>query len=133
MKKKLVLSAIFIVSLLPMLLNQFGGMRGVQELRGIIILLSPPGVLSILLYLLGVWAPFPNKAIGKALAISGAVIMVAAEIFKFFTWHYSTITGEISLQSSLRLTFPEFYIGLAASVIAAIACIFIEFKGLKGE
>lgn len=86
-----------------------------------------------MLYAVGVWAPFPNKAIGRALTISGAVIMVAAEIFKFFTWHYATITSEISLQSSLRLTFPEFYIGLAASIIAAIACIFIEFKELKGE
>lgn len=133
MKKKIILSAVFIASLLPMLLNQFGGGRGVQEIRGTIILASPIALVSLVLYFVGVWAPRVIGNIGKISMISGAVLMVCAEIYKFFTWHYETITGEISLQNSINLAYPEFYIGLAVSVIAAIACIFIEFKGLKGE
>lgn len=36
MKKKLILTIAFVVSLLPMLLNQYGGMKGVQEICSII-------------------------------------------------------------------------------------------------
>ena len=36
MKKKAVLTVAFIFSLLPMLLNQYGGARGVQEITGLI-------------------------------------------------------------------------------------------------
>ena len=34
MKKKIILTVAFIISLLPMLLNQYGGMKGVQEITG---------------------------------------------------------------------------------------------------
>lgn len=126
MKKKIVLSAVFVVSLLPMLLNQFGGMRGVQEIRGLIILACPIALISLVLFFVGVWAPSGKGNIGKISTITGAVLMVIAEIYKFFTWHYATITGEISLQNSLKLAYPEFYIGLVVSIIAAIACAVIE-------
>ena len=32
MKKKIILSIAFIISLLPMFLNQYGGLKGVQEI-----------------------------------------------------------------------------------------------------
>lgn len=131
MKKKILLSIIFAASLLPMLLNQFGGMRGVQEISGIIILLSPLGVISVVLYAVGVWVPFKRKFIGRAMATAGACLMVVAEIYKFLTWHYANITGEISLQNSLRLAFPEFYFGLAVSVFAAVICTITESLELK--
>ena len=35
MKKKIILTIAFLISLLPMLLNQYGGMKGVQEIRWI--------------------------------------------------------------------------------------------------
>ena len=34
MKKKIILSVTFVISLLPMLMNQYGGMKGVQEITG---------------------------------------------------------------------------------------------------
>lgn len=34
MKKKRILSIVFIISLLPMLWNQYGGLKGVQEITG---------------------------------------------------------------------------------------------------
>ena len=36
MKKKTILSIAFIISLLPMLFNQYGGLKGVQEIAGLI-------------------------------------------------------------------------------------------------
>ena len=50
MKKKCVLSLSFVISLLPMLLNQYGGKQGVQEITGLINLLSPIGILSVILF-----------------------------------------------------------------------------------
>ena len=41
MKKKIVLSIAFIISLLPMFLKQYGGAKGVQEITGLINLLNP--------------------------------------------------------------------------------------------
>ena len=78
MKKKLILSVAFAISLLPMLMNQYGGLKGV-------------------------------------------IGIVISEIYKFFTWHVMTITGEISIQNSIQFAFPEFYIGLAVSLIMVVA------------
>lgn len=48
MKKKIILSSAFIVSLLPMLLKQYGGAKGVQEISGLGNLLNPIGIISVL-------------------------------------------------------------------------------------
>ena len=57
MKKKIILSAAFIVSLLPMMLNQYGGLKGVQEITGLINLFNPIGIISVILFIVGVWVP----------------------------------------------------------------------------
>ena len=128
MKKKLILTLSFVISLLPMLLNQYGGRKGVQEITGLINLLSPLGTLSVVLFLAGVWFPFRNQIAGKTLGASGAVGIVVSEIYQFFTWHTMTITGEIGLQHSFRLAFPEFYLGLIASIAMVIAYFAIDKK-----
>ena len=63
MKKKSILTIAFIISLLPMLLSQYGGMKGVQEISGLMNLLSPIGIISALLFIIGVWGAFKNKKI----------------------------------------------------------------------
>ena len=52
MKKKIKLTIAFLVSLLPMLLNQYGGKKGVQEISGLINLLNPIGIISVLLFII---------------------------------------------------------------------------------
>ena len=64
MKKKIALSGAFVISLLPMLLNQYGGMRGVQEITGLLNLCNPIGIISVILFIVGVWVPFREKNIG---------------------------------------------------------------------
>lgn len=96
MKKKIILSIAFIFSLLPMLLNQYGGAKGVQEISGLVNLFNPVGIVSVLLFIVGIWLPFKN------------------------------ITGEISIQNSINFAFPEFYIGLVISLIMVIAYFVID-------
>lgn len=120
MKKKVILTISFIISLLPMLLNQYGGMKGVQEISGLINLLNPIGIISVLLFVIGVWVSFKNQKINKILGALGTIGIVVSEIYKFFTWHIMNITGKMSIHNSIEFAFPEFYIGLAISVIMVI-------------
>lgn len=130
MKKKAILSIAFVISLLPMLMNQYGGGKGVQEISGMINLLNPIGILSVVLFAAGVWIPFTHIVVNKLLGALGVIGIVVSEIYKFFTWHILTVTGEISLQNSLSLAYPEFYIGLAVSLAMVIAY-FVINKSVK--
>ena len=117
MKKKVILTIAFVISLLPMLLNQYGGLKGVQEITGLINLLNPIGIISVLLFIIGVWLPFKNNKINKVSGGLGVIGIVISEIYKFFTWHIMNITGKMSIHNSIEFAFPEFYIGLAISLI----------------
>ena len=128
MKKKTILSILFTVSLLPMLLNQYGGRRGVQEITGLVNLLNPIGIIAVALFVIGVWVPFKKKIIGRVLGALGVIGIVASEVYKFFTWHVLTITGELSFQHSIRFAFPEFYIGLAVSMAMVITYFVVVCK-----
>lgn len=121
--KQVILTILFIMSLMPMLLYQFGGMRGVQEISGLIILLSPITIVSIILFFLGIWFKFKNKITNKILGGIGVVGIVISEIYEFFTWYTIGITKDINLSNSINLAFPEFYIGLLIS----ITMVFIYF------
>ena len=120
MKKKVLLSLLFIASLSPMLLNQYGGMKGVQEISGIINLTNPIGMLSLVIFVIGL---FTDEWISGI----GTIGMVLSELFMFFTWYTNTITPTISLQTSLDMAYPEFYLGLIVSCVVMI----VYFKALE--
>ena len=103
-----------------MLLNQYGGHKGTQEITGLINLLNPIGIVSVLLFAAGVWIPFKKQVIGKYIGMMGTIGIVISELYEFFTWHVQTITGKTSIQLSIRFAFPEFYIGLTVSVAMVI-------------
>lgn len=126
MKKKIILTVAFLISLLPMLLNQYGGMKGVQEISGLINLLNPIGIISVLLFIVGVWVSFKNKKINKILGALGTIGIVFSEIYEFFTWHIMNITGKMSIQNSIEFAFPEFYVGLVVSLIMIFVYLYID-------
>ena len=128
MKKKIILSTAFLISLLPMLLNQYGGLKGVQEITGLINLLNPIGLISVVAFAVGVWGTFKKPIINKVLGALGVIGIVISEIYKFFTWHVMTITGEISIQNSVELAFPEFYVGLVVSLAMVVVYFVIDKK-----
>ena len=117
MRKKNILTVAFLISLLPMLLNQYGGMKGVQEISGLINLFNPIGIISVLSFIVGVWVSFKHKKINKILGTLGTIGIVVSEIYNFFTWHIMNITGKMSIHNSIEFVFPEFYVGLAISLI----------------
>lgn len=61
MKKKIILTTAFLISLLPMLFNQYGGRKGVQEISGLINLFNPIGIISVLLFITGIWVPLKTN------------------------------------------------------------------------
>lgn len=124
--KQVILTILFIMSLMPMLLYQFGGMRGVQEISGLIILLNPITIVSIILFFLGIWFKFKNKKTNKILGGIGVIGIVISEIYEFFTWYTIGITKDINLYNSINLAFPEFYIGLLISIIMVFIYFFID-------
>lgn len=126
MKKKIILTTAFFISLLPMLFNQYGGSKGVQEISGLINLLNPIGIISVLLFITGIWVPLKNKRINRLLGALGTIGIVASEIYEFFTWHIMNITGEMSFHNSVKLAFPEFYIGLAVSLMMMVVYFFYD-------
>lgn len=126
MKKKIKLTIAFLISLLPMLLNQYGGMKGVQEISGLINLLNPIGIISVVLFIIGVWVSFKNKKTNKILGALGTIGIVVSEIYQFFTWHIMNITGKMSIHNSIEFAFPEFYIGLVISLIMIFYYFYID-------
>ena len=128
MKKKIILSIAFSISLLPMFLNQYGGLKGVQEITGLINLLNPIGMVSVIMFAVGVWFPFKEQVVGKSLGAFGTIGIVVSEIYKFFTWHVMNITGEVSIHKSIRFAFPEFYIGLVISILMVVTYFVIDKK-----
>ena len=126
MKKKIILTIAFLISLLPMLLNQYGGMKGVQEISGLINLLNPIGIISMLVFFAGVWASFENEKINKILGILGTIGIVVSEIYEFFTWHIMNITGKMSIHNSMEFAFPEFYVGVVISLIMIFVYLCID-------
>lgn len=126
MKKKIILTIVFVISLLPMLLKQYGGMKGVQEISGLINLYNPIGIISVLFFIIGVWIPLKDKKINKILGGLGVVGIVISEIYEFFTWHIMTITGKMSIHNSFEFAFPEFYVGLVISLIMIVVYFCID-------
>ena len=101
-------------------------MKGVQEISGLINLLNPIGIISMLVFLAGVWVSFKNKKINKILGILGTIGIVVSKIYEFFTWHIMNITGKMSIQNSIEFAFPEFYVGLLISLIMIFVYLCID-------
>ena len=128
MKKKIILTLLFIISLIPMLFSQYGGEKGVQEISGLINLLNPIGIISCIIFFIGVWLPIKNKIINKVLKILGVFGILLSEIFNFLTWYIPNYEKSISLQYSFNNVFPAFYIGLIISGCMLIAYFIIDKK-----
>ena len=128
MKKKRVLSLAFIISLLPMLLNQYGAAKGVQEITGLINLFNPIGLFSVCIFFIGVLGDFKGQSIGKVFGAMGTLGIVVSEVYQYFNWYTLNITGESSLQHSINLAFPEFYFGLVVSLAMVVTYFLIEIN-----
>lgn len=112
-KQKIFLSAIFLVSLLPMLTTQYGA-EGVNGQSGLMNLI-PIGVIGIILYFVSLWTPLGNKKLGKILGLIGAILIIVGEIVTFIRADYPN--SYISLGHSFEYATPMFYLGLFTSIM----------------
>ncbi len=126
-KTKKLLTIFYIISFLPMILPQYGGCRGVDDVRGIINLCNPIGILSVILFYIGVWIPNKKQRMMKLMGLLGCMGIVLSEMFEFLTWHYMTITQEVSIQNSISYAFPEFYVGLGISLLMILLYAYVAF------
>lgn len=126
MRKKIILLFLFIISLLPMLMNQYGGAKGVQEITGLVNLLNPIGIIATIVFIIGIWIPFKDKKINKMLGSIGVIGIVLSEIYKFLTWYIPNYKNSINIQYSFNNVFPEFYIGLVFSITMIIVYFVID-------
>lgn len=124
---RFVLMAELIISLTPMLLYQYG-VEGISEISGIINLFNPVGILSLIIFFIGIFVPFRRLKPGFILGLIGTAGIVISEIYTFMTWHIMTITGQISIQSSIMLARPSFYLGLFVSLAMVVAYIYTYRK-----
>ena len=123
MKQKLFLTAAFIVSLIPMVATQFS--YDFDSATGLsAILCSPIAIISIIVFLLGIWIPFRNQKINNLIGFFGLLGIILAEVVAFLTWHQ---TG-LNLDQSFSNARGEFYLGLVTSCLTveiylcAISC-----------
>jgi len=120
MKRKIFLTIAFLISLIPMVASQYGGIRGVREISGLTNLWNPIGIIAVILFLVGLWFPFKRRRVGQILSIVGLIGIIAAEIFTFLTWPIPTYQDHINLGYSFENAFPEFYLGLTTSALMLI-------------
>lgn len=120
-RKKIGLTLLLLLTLSSMLLSWFGGARGVQEIRGTVVLFHPITLLCAAVLLLELWRPLPAaKGIPGVVSILGIMGM---ELYEFLFWHYETITGRLSLSFSFRAVYPEFYLGFGLTALLLVAFI----------
>ena len=126
MKKKTLLSIIFVLSLVPMCFMQYGMAKGVQEVSGIINLISPMGCIATILYFTGVWINFKNANINKYLPYLGMIGVILSELKNLFTWNYPNTSYLDGIKFYFHMVFPMFYVGFAVSILLIVVYRFIN-------
>ncbi len=127
MNKKILLSVLFVLSLLPMNFSQFGEYKGVQEISGMINLETPIGIIGLVVFFIGVWIKTKDKLLRRTLCYTGMLCIVASEIWNFFAWN-TTKPFVFNLKDCFTHVFPMYYIGLASSIVMIILYALIDKK-----
>lgn len=140
--QKIINGGFLLLILLTSMLSWFGTIRGVNEVRGIVMFLAPLPVLFGIICLISLL--IDKVDISVLLRIIGFIGIVGMEIWWFFTSYILTESGtvnintafkESSFQTALDTTFPEFYFALIIACIAVIYNIvyFIKYRNIAEE
>lgn len=119
-KRKIILTGVFVFSLLPMFLSWFGIARGVQEIKGLIVLGNPVTLWCSIAFLICTWVNVEREKIRTVISTVSLSGIICVEIFEFFAWHYNEITPQYSWSVSFQIAYPEFYFGFSVSVAMLI-------------
>ena len=114
MKRKILMTIIFIMSLSTMFMTWFGGYKGVQEVSGFILMNNPIAVTCMMITIFSIWMHWGYTS--YILCCIGLIGIIAMEIYEFLTWHIFPLSGVFSLRLSLELCYPQFYIALMSTI-----------------
>ena len=114
MKRKILMTIIFIMSLSTMFMTWFGGYKGVQEISGFILMNNPIAVTCMMITIFSIWMHWGYTS--YILCCIGLIGIIAMEIYEFLTWHILTISGSFNLALSFDWCNPEFYIAVMSMI-----------------
>ncbi len=92
MKKKIILTIIFIISLLPMFLNWFSDEKWEILINGTSVLYNPITIIAILLYILGVWYKGDSKT-SKTICIISLSTITFMAFYAYIDWMFKIASG----------------------------------------
>ena len=128
MRRKQILTTIFLINIIPMFFYQYGGNDGVtSDFIGMMNLFSPLGIIASIFYFIGVLELFGSKKWNAYCTSIGLLCMITSEIYNWNTWSWPATDRAYSLAN----VFPMFYIGLVCSMIMFIVCLIIEKKNIN--
>lgn len=97
MKKKVILTVLFIITLLPMLFNWFSDATGSILIKGTVVLFNPITIIAILVYIFCIWYKKNNK-ISNILAVLSLVCIILLETYTYFNWMFKVISEVVTYQ-----------------------------------
>ncbi len=132
-KQKIVSGVLLVIILLSTMMSWFGGCRGVQEIKGTLILLNPITILFVLIVIVSLFIKNLKQSI--IIRTIGFLGIVVIEVWYFLNWYILTITGKFSFSTIFNLTYPEFYLSLIIACVPLIQNIILllKNKNLDGE
>jgi len=131
MKRKIVLSILFIISLLPMNMIQFGSKELLISYKGWLNITNPIGFIGLIVFVLGVWFnKFSKESIKVILQFVGSILIVISEINNYFFWNYPITSYIDGITNAASNCYPAFYFGTFISLMF-ILLLFLSYKNDK--
>lgn len=133
MPKNFKLLLVFILSLLPLRMNQFG-FPNCERLGLLIFEINWIGFTAVLSFIVSTLILFKNRTINTVLGLYGVVGMVVAELTAWYSWYAIpevALASTRSIESAMKYCLPTFYLGLAISVLMVIYYISQTFSFKK--
>lgn len=130
--QKSTLTAMLDANIVLMFFPWFGGAKGIQEIRGTLVLFHPVTILFILLVLAGIWLKQTEKW-RNPMILTGTVGILGVEIYRFLTWHTETISPGVDLLRCFRMTYPVCYVGMMLTVAMLTTAVLFGYCRYKKE
>lgn len=131
-KTKIALAILFILSLTPMYLVQFGANSiGVLGHNGLMILFEPLCILSIIIFFVSLWHDFKHQKLNYGLGIIALLGVILSEIKCFLFSYYRGPIAELELSYCISMAYPSFYLGLTISILMLVIYLIVVYKKTK--
>ncbi len=115
------LFCLYCLSIMPMIMNQYGFSRTAGAITGFINLFNPIGVFFTILFFVGVCGNMFSSNTRKKFGFLGLLGIVIAEVYTYFTAYNYGSGQPIDMEKARSYVLvPEFYIGIVVSLLCVI-------------